>query len=552
MSTTLTLSGLVVAFGGRTLVDGLDLLLTDGDVTALVGPNGSGKSSLMRTLAGELAVESGSIRRSPADATVGWLPQVTPDPAETLLGYARRRTRVAAADARLDDASTALAAGHPGADTAYSDALEHWLALGAADLEDRLTVVSGQVGLDVAPDRPLGSLSGGQAARATLVAVLLSRYDVLLLDEPTNDLDTRGLALMADFVTGHAGPVLVASHDRAFLDLVATSVVELDLPQQRIGHYTGNYTAYVAARELERRHAREAFEEYAGARDDLAGQARQRADWADQGHRNVAMSCGGDKHIREKHRARADRQGARSARLRRAVDRLEVVDQPRKEWELRYSLTAGPPSADVVATLSGAEVLRGDFRLGPVDLTVGRGDRIALAGDNGSGKTTLVGALLGTLPLTAGRRSLGSRVRVGVLDQQRTLLDAGDPVVDVVRRELDGIDRGAVRTLLAKFGLGAEHVDRPARSLSMGERTRALLAVFQARSVNLLLLDEPTNHLDVPAIEQLESALTGYDGTVLVVSHDQAFLERVGVTRVLNVDQGAVLEQGQPPAAGLR
>jgi ATPase subunit of ABC transporter with duplicated ATPase domains len=133
-------------------------------------------------------------------------------------------------------------------------------------------------------------------------------------------------------------------------------------------------------------------------------------------------------------------------------------------------------------------------------------------------------------------------VRVGVIDQQRALLDTDEPVVDVVRRELGDPDRGAVRTLLAKFGLGAAHVDRPARSLSMGERTRALMALFQAREVNVLVLDEPTNHLDVPAIEQLEGALAGYDGTLLVVSHDEAFLERVGVTRVLRVTAGGVLE----------
>ena len=228
MSTTLTLSGLGVAYGARTLVTGLDLVVSDGDVTALVGPNGSGKSSLMRTVVGELPVESGTIRLAPGDATIGWLPQVAPDPAESLLEYARRRTGVTAADRALHDASEALATHDPDADAAYADALEHWLHLGAADLEDRLPQVAAQVGLDVDPGRPLGSLSGGQTARAALVAVLLSRYDVLLLDEPTNNLDARGLAQMADFVIGHDGPVLVASHDRAFLDRVTTSVVELD------------------------------------------------------------------------------------------------------------------------------------------------------------------------------------------------------------------------------------------------------------------------------------------------------------------------------------
>ena len=545
MSTTLTIAALDVAFAARTLFRGLDLVLADGSVTAVVGANGSGKSTLMRTIVGELPVESGSIHLAPRDATIGWLPQVVPDPEESLLGYARRRTGVAAADLALEDASAALAEGRPGAGDEYAATLERWLALGAADLEDRLPQVTGRVGLDVDPERPLGSLSGGQVARAALVAVLLSRYDVLLLDEPTNDLDARGLELMVEFVTGHQGPILIASHDRSFLDRVTTHVVELDLAQQRIGHYTGGWSEYVAERELVRRHAREAYETYADRRDDLLAQARRRDDWAAKGRRNVSRGDEPDKNIREKHKARADRQAGKAARLKKAVDRLEVAEQPRKEWELRYSITPGPEPAAVVATLDRAEVSRDGFRLGPVDLTVSRGDRIAVAGDNGSGKTTLVKALLGELPLSAGRRSLGTRVRPGVLDQRRSLLDSDASVVDVVRAELagqdqQGPDRAEVRTLLAKFGLGSEHVDRPARTLSMGERTRAMMAVFQAREVNVLVLDEPTNHLDVAAIEQLESALADYDGTLLVVSHDAALVGALDVTHRWHVADGRV------------
>jgi ATPase subunit of ABC transporter with duplicated ATPase domains len=501
----------------------------------------------MRTIVGDLAIDSGTIRLAPRDATVAWLPQVLPDPTGTLLAYARRRTGVEAADAELELASAAIASGVPGADDRYAAALERWLALGAADLDERLPEVAARVGLEVDVDRPLGSLSGGQAARANLVSVLLSHYDVLLLDEPTNDLDARGLDLMADFVRSHDGPVLIASHDRAFLDAVATSVIELDLTQQRIGHYTGAWSDYVAQRALDRVHAWEAYEGYAAERDSLLAQSRQRQDWAAKGRRNVAMGKEPDKHIREKHKARADRQAAKGARLERAAERLDAVDAPRKEWQLRYTITEGRPSADVVATLSDAVVERQDFRLGPVSLVVGRGDRIAVVGDNGSGKTTLLAALLGELPLSSGRQALGSRVSVGVVDQQRRLLDVDDPVLDVVRRELGASSRTGrewpisdVRTLLAKFGLGSEHVARPSRSLSMGERTRALMALFQGREVNVLVLDEPTNHLDVAAIEQLEAAVAAFGGTVLVVSHDAGLRDGIRLTHVWSVDRGQV------------
>jgi ATPase subunit of ABC transporter with duplicated ATPase domains len=194
------------------------------------------------------------------------------------------------------------------------------------------------------------------------------------------------------------------------------------------------------------------------------------------------------------------------------------------------TIAAAPRSGDVVAVLSGAVVRRGDFVLGPVDLQVSYGDRIALVGPNGSGKTTLLEALLGRLPLDEGRRSLGPGVLVGEVDQARSAFTGEATVVQVVEQRTDW-PAADVRTLLAKFGLKADHVNRPAGSLSPGERTRASLALLQAVGVNLLVLDEPTNHLDLPAIEQLESALDAYEGTLLLVTHDRRLLDAVHVDR---------------------
>ena len=280
----------------------------------------------MRTIVGELPVEAGSIRLAPHDATIAWLPQVLPDavgdaarlrPTSHRGRGRRRRARIASAaiasGSRVPTTATPLPSSggshsvRPTSTTACPRSPPGWVS-------------------HVDPTRPIGTLSGGQAARASLVAVLLSHYDVLLLDEPTNDLDARGLDLMADFVRSHDGPVLIASHDRAFLDTVATSVVELDLAQGRIGHYTGSWSDYVDQRALERAHAWEAYEGYAAERDSLLAQSRQRRDWAAKGRRNVAMGKEPDKHLRERHKARADRQAAKGARLERAAGRLDAVD----------------------------------------------------------------------------------------------------------------------------------------------------------------------------------------------------------------------------------
>jgi ATPase subunit of ABC transporter with duplicated ATPase domains len=211
--------------------------------------------------------------------------------------------------------------------------------------------------------------------------------------------------------------------------------------------------------------------------------------------------------------------------------RVETVEKPYEPWELQLSLEPAARSGETVVRLEEAVVERGSFRLGPIDVAVGWGDRIAIAGPNGSGKTTLLDALLGRLPLAAGTRWLGPGVVLGELEQDRATLTGPQTLLEVFR----DFEEGTARTLLAKFGLGADDVLRSAVSLSPGERTRAGLALLTARGVNCLVLDEPTNHLDVEAIEELERGLAGYDGTVILVTHDRRFLEAFDPGRTIEL-----------------
>ncbi|MEU2347610.1 ABC-F family ATP-binding cassette domain-containing protein [Modestobacter sp. NPDC049651] len=551
MSATLLARGLAAGHGARVLFTDLDLVVAPGDVVGLVGVNGAGKSTLLRTLAGLLPAESGEVTLSPPTATVGYLPQ-EPDrrPGETVLDALGRRTGVTTATRVMDDALTALTDGEPGADDAYADALERWLALGGADLAERAEEVVAEVAPGVALDAAMTGLSGGQAARVGLASLLLSRYDVLLLDEPTNDLDLAGLEQLERFVAGpgrsggSAVGVVLVSHDREFLARTVTRVVELDLAQQLVRVHDGGYEAYLTEREVARRHAREEYEEYADTREGLEARARMQRNWMTQGVRNAVRKQGKepDKSIRAHMRATSEKQAAKARQTERRIERLEVVEEPRKEWELRMEIAAAPRAGNVVASLRGAVVRRGGFTLGPVDLQVDWGDRLAITGANGSGKSTLLGALLGRVPLAEGSGGLGSGVQVGEVDQARGLFLGDEPLARAFGREVPDSPDADVRTLLAKFGLRADHVLRPAATLSPGERTRAALALLQARGVNVLVLDEPTNHLDLPAIEQLEQALAGYPGTLLLVTHDRRMLEAVHTTRRLVVDGGRVTE----------
>jgi ATPase subunit of ABC transporter with duplicated ATPase domains len=549
VSTTLHARGLSAGHGERTLFEDLDLTLAPGDVIGLVGVNGAGKSTLLRMLA-DRSSATGSITLSPPDATIGYLTQEPERVAgETVLEFLGRRTGVTAAQQAMDDAAERLA---DGGDDDYTPALERWLALGGADLDQRAAEVTADLGLvdSLANglDTPMTGLSGGQAARAGLASVLLSRFDILLLDEPTNDLDLDGLARLEQFVTGVREPLMVISHDREFLARTVNRIVELDLAQQQVGVYDGSYDSYLMEREIARQHAREAYDEFADTKSGLEARAQMQRNWLEHGVRNARRKArdpkkvDSDKAGRKMRAESTEKQAAKARQTQRRIERLDVVEEPRKEWELRMEIAAAPRSGSVVATLSNATVTRGDFTLGPITTQVDWADRIVLTGANGSGKSTLLALLLGKLEPDNGTAELGSGVEIGEVDQARGLFRGNTPLADTFGAEMPDWPDADVRTLLAKFGLRGQHVTRACETLSPGERTRAALALLQARGVNLLVLDEPTNHLDLPAIEQLEQAIESFTGTLLLVTHDRRMLDSVRSTRRWRMDKRQLIE----------
>jgi ATPase subunit of ABC transporter with duplicated ATPase domains len=544
VSATLQTRGLAAAFGDRELFSGLDLVVAPGDVVGLVGPNGAGKSTLLRILAGERRPDSGTVTLSPTSAHIGYLVQEAERPdGESVRAQLERRTGVAASLAEMDTQAQALADGVGGADDRYSDALDAWLSLGGADFDERLSVVVADIGLDVDLELEMSALSGGQAARVGLATLLLSRYDVYLLDEPTNDLDPDGLDLLEEFVQGLEAPIVVVSHDREFLARTVTSVVEIDRSLQRVTTYGGSYESYLDERSVARRRARDAFEDYAGRKAELEGRARMQRAWMEKGVKNARRKQKDNDKVGRKFRTeQTEKQASKARQTEKALERLAVVEEPRKEWVLQFEIATAPRSGDVVATARNATVQRGSFTLGPIDLQLDVRDRVAVTGPNGAGKSTLLALLLGRTPPSSGLVGLGSGVVVGEVDQARAAFEGDEPLAEAFSRAVPEWQTAEVRTLLAKFGLGAHHVGRPASSLSPGERTRAALALLQAIGVNLLVLDEPTNHLDLPAIEQLEDALESFPGTVLLVTHDRRMLDTVRLTRRWHVDSGRVTE----------
>ena len=536
MAGTLIARDLHKAHGAATILAGVSVTVAPGDVLGVVGPNGAGKSTLLRLLAGLDRPDRGSVRLTAG--TAGYLPQ-EPDraPGERLQTTSRgapgspraapawsRRARARRARARRRGRTPRRS--RPGSRSAAP----------TSSRAPRPSCATSGSTPRCSTWRP-SALSGGEAARASLAAILLSRFDVLLLDEPTNDLDFDGLERLERFVAERPGGAVIVSHDRAFLERTVTRVLELDEIAHTAASTAAAGPATWSCARPPRATPRSATSPTRRARP-AADRVHRQRQWSETGVRK-SQGLGGrrpDKIRRASAPSAPRSRRRRCGRPRRRIERLDVVDKPWKRWELQLRFGGGERSGDVTARLERAELRRGSFVLGPLDLELAWGERVALVGPNGSGKTTLVDGLLGRLPLSAGTRWVGPGVRIGALDQARAGFDRAGTLLDTFV-EHSGMALQDARSLLAKFGLEQDAVGRPARTLSPGERTRASLALLMASGANWLVLDEPTNHLDLPAIEQLETALDAFDGTLLLVTHDRHLLEAVALDRTIELSR---------------
>jgi ATP-binding cassette subfamily F protein 3 len=527
--------GLRKDFGAATVLSNIAFTINDGEHVGLIGPNGAGKSTLLRIITGREVPDGGSVSLAPG-ARVGYLAQAFEAALGATVGDAIRAAQgdYAAAEAELTSASEDLAAGveFDAAMARYDAAVARFEALGGYEREHRAAAVLTGLGLgEVAPETSVTTLSGGQKTRLGLATLLLGEPDLLLLDEPTNHLDVEALEWLEGFVAGYPRAALVVSHDRAFLDRTVSRVLYLDPESRSLRAYAGGYSAFAAARAQEREQQLAAWkdqQEYvARVRTDIARMKSAGAGLDNAstpvGDHDMKWVTGGSAKVGAKLARMAK---AREKKLDRYLAAEERVEKPRQRWGMKLDFGEPPPGGRAVLSV---EELRFAYPGGPelfggLGLELWHGERVALVGPNGAGKSTLLRLIAGELEPQGGRVRIGANVRLGVLAQEHELLDLGRTVLEHVLRSRP-MSQTEARNYLHFFLFGGDSVFRLAGECSLGERSRLQLALLVLGGCNLLLLDEPLNHLDIEAREHFEEALDAFEGAVLVVSHDRAFVE---------------------------
>jgi ATP-binding cassette subfamily F protein 3 len=503
------------AYPGTEILDGASLLIRPGDRLALLAPNGAGKSTVLRLLAGDMELDAGDVRLL-GRASVAYLRQSQElSGAGTLLDallepfaeLQRLHEQLVATEAELH-------AGDPATLARYGEMQERYQHQGGYELEARVKRLMTDVGFaesDLA--RSVETLSGGERGRLELAKVLAQKPDLLLLDEPTNHLDLAAIERLEGFLSEYTGAFLLVSHDRAFIRAVCREII--DLEDGKFVRYAFGYDKYVVERDARFERARAAYE-------------RQK-EHVEKTEDFIRRNLAGQKTKQAQSR-------------RKMLEKLDRLERPDDEWEHAGKIAL---SFQTGGDLGSKETIRAPKLtvgypdappiLRDVTANIYRGDKVGIVGPNGSGKSTLVKTLLGELPPIAGKVEIGTGVRVGYFDQKLGTLNEDLSLIDEIRSVRADLSPEVIRQYLAKFRFFGDDPFRTVRGLSGGERSRLAMAKIMLFPRNVLVLDEPTNHLDIPARETLEDALGGYEGTLIVISHDRYFLDRV-CTRLLVID----------------
>ena len=540
------------SYGSEVVLENVSFVVNPGECAGLIGPNGSGKSTLLRIIAGVEDADSGHVVLG-SGASVAWIPQgFEVDTAQTL-GEAVRRGLAdhTSAYERLLEVERKMARASGSELDAlieeYGLASDEFTLLGGYDVEYRAAAILQGLGLGAIPDdTPLATLSGGQRTRAGLAGVIASGPDVLLLDEPTNHLDIQALEWLEEYLSEYAGAAVIVSHDRAFLDGAVTGILELNGLRPGIAAYPGNYSDYSYARDRER-------EKQTAAWKDQEAERRRIEQDISNTKQTALRTETSTTHDFYRRRAKkvARKAKVRERRLERLLSSSDRVERPKPERTMKLDFGHTPRGGSRVLLLEDVgHEYGGKWLFQNVDLELHHGERVALLGPNGCGKSTLLKLVMGHETPAAGSARIGENIKTGYMPQDQTGLDWSMSPLEMVRQTTNLTETEA-RTMLHLYLFEGDEALLPAGNLSYGQRSRLLFARLVLRGANFLALDEPMNHLDIPSREQFEEALAAFPGTVLMVTHDRAFIDRYA-TGVWAVEDGTIRRHSDRAKLGIR
>ncbi len=537
----LTLKNVRKIFGERRVLERISFSLGEGQKAALVGQNGVGKSTLLQIIAGVESHDRGEILK-PNRAFVGYLPQETGAlPDETLFSYLRRMAGLEAIEQEMKRLEKHLE--DPKELATYEALQSDYERLGGYDFERKAkSVLEGLFLSHIDQHRSVSELSGGEKRKAALAGVLLRGVDILLLDEPTNNLDLPALLWLEKYLKRSKATCLIASHDRRFLDHVAGKVIELEWFKREAIMYTGGWSDYAEMKAHAHRRHKEQYRMQEEERERLVESIAEKKEWVERVKEKEAPD--NDKFTSNYKKERAARKFNASAKaLEGREKRLDGVERPLERPLLEMVLTVPENKGNITlkrVVFGYQKDNKVTFQNGPVDLKLPFGSRVALLGNNGVGKSTLLHTITGTLEPLSGTVERGEGVVFGYLMQEHETLSGVEKLKDFFKKRLDRFDVDEVTKTLSEFQFPGAILDDKIASFSPGERVRIILALLSLRHATVLILDEPTNHLDLEAIEALEEALQSYPGTILLVTHDRLFLERMNLSTLYLLEEGSL------------
>jgi ATPase subunit of ABC transporter with duplicated ATPase domains len=544
----LTFKNIWKRYGTEHVLNKVSFSVGAGQKVALVGQNGAGKSTLLKIIAGMETPERGEILK-PKRALIGYLPQeAQAESKETLGDYLRRTVGLTNLEKEMKILEPSLA--EPKNLEQYELLRQEYARLGGDNFTRQAkSVLDGLRLTHIKPDRFVSELSGGEKRKVALAGVLLRGADILLLDEPTNNLDLRSLMWLENYLKSSSAICIIASHDRRFLDNVVKKVIEIDWHKRDVAMYAGGWSVFAEMKAHQTRKHQEEYRAQEMERERLIISSDQKMDWVER--INTRKAPDHDKFSEHFKKERAERKFTAAAKvLDERRKRLHKIEKPltRSPLIIVFTESADEKKDNSIVlknvcfgypnSFQGGLASPKTFAGGPVNLNISFGRRVAILGDNGAGKSTLLKTITGELVPLSGERICGEKLIFGYLMQEHENISHAITPAELFQKHLKIYDREMIAEHLAHFQFSPYILDDKIMSLSPGERVRLALALLSARNVNALVLDEPTNHLDLEAIEALEEALETYTGTILLVTHDRRFLERIRLTASFVLDGG--------------